>query len=134
MSITAFFRVSDLQDGSSGCRFRSVLLCQSHIARRGFRTNSIHKHQADLHKGEYTSLSCQTLEVCCFSILKDERKGKKAPAAVNFDDARLVPQLLSTWLGLEAAHFYRRFSYRVSHLHRVSLQLLEKVLAYSYQM
>lgn len=38
------------------------------------------KHQADLLKREYLLLSCQTLEVCCFRILEDERKEKKATA------------------------------------------------------
>lgn len=63
------------------------------------------------------SLSCQTLEVCCFSILKDERKEKKATTAVNFDEARLVPQLLSTWLGFRSCTFLENFfSYREAHI------------------
>lgn len=80
------------------------------------------------------SLSCQTLEVCCFSILKDERKGKKAPLLRTLMMHAWYPSFSQLGLALEAAHFYRRFSYGVSHLHRVSLQLLEKVLAYPYQM
>lgn len=67
--------------------------------------NSVPKHQADLQKREYLSLSYQTHEVCCFRILKDERNGKKATSTVNFDDAHLVAQLLSPGLALETAHF-----------------------------
>lgn len=77
--------------------------------------NSVHKHQADLHKREYMSLSCQTLEVHCFSILKDERKEKKATTAVNFDDAHLVPQRLSTWLGFRSCTFLEEFFHTEKH-------------------
>lgn len=67
------------------------------------------------------TLSCQTLQVCCFSILKDERKGKKASTAGNFDDAHVVPQLLSTWLGFRSCTFLETFFIQSStHLHRVS--------------
>lgn len=81
------------------------------------------------------SLSCLTLEVCCFSVLKDERKEKQATTAVNSDDARLVPQLLSTGLGFRSCTFLEHFFIqRSTHLHRISLQLLEKVLNCPYQM
>jgi len=79
--------------------------------------NSVHKRQADLHKREYMSLSCQTLEVCCFSILKDERRKKQATTAANFADAHLIPQLLSAWLGFRSCTFLEIFfSYREAHI------------------
>lgn len=81
--------------------------------------NSVPKHQADLHKREYLSLSYQAHEVCCFRILKDERKAKKATSPVNFDDAHLVAQLLSAWLGFRKCTFLERClfpPYRERHL------------------
>lgn len=72
------------------------------------------------------ALFCQTLQVCCFSIFKDERKEKKALTAGNFDDARLVPQLLSTWLGFRSCTFSETFFIQSStHLHRVSRTVRE---------